>query len=132
MKLIYIAGPYRPYTDQQGQWHGTPENIYKAEKTMIEWLKRGWSVICPHKNTAHLDHYEKHLKVGSDYWLQVDFEIIRRCDAIAIMKNWTFSDGTLQELELAKKHNLEIYYQQLNGEWTHDESGTPDGVRRQD
>jgi len=100
MKVIYVAGPYRG----KSEWEVT-QNIRRAEQTAIECWKKGWSVICPHKNTAHFGG------ILPDYvWLEGDFEMIRRSDAICMIDGWQESVGAKHELEEAQESGLEIYY----------------------
>ena len=100
MKVIYVAGPYRAQTE----W-GLVENIRRAEEVAIALWKKGWAVICPHKNTAHFGGLcEDHV------WLDGGFEILKRCDAVCLVIGWEKSEGTQQEIVVAKKHGLTIFY----------------------
>jgi len=105
MRVIYIAGAYRNRTE----W-GLIENIRHAERVAIKLWQRGYAVICPHLNTAHFGGL-----CTDDTWLKGDLEILSRCDAIYVLDNWKQSRGAQEELKLAIKLRLEIYYEE-NGE----------------
>lgn len=107
MKVIYVSGKYRANTE----W-GLMENIAHAERETIKLWKQGWAVICPHKNTAHLGGIFNNTQSEHGLWLKGDLEIVNRCDAIYMLSNWRNSDGAKEELDLAKKLGLEIYYEQ--------------------
>lgn len=108
MKVIYVAGKYRASTDWAIEY-----NIQLAEKAAIKLWQEGWAVICPHKNTAHFggvvagNSEEDHM-----CWINGDLEILSRCNAIYMLKNWELSGGARKELALAKQLGLEIYYEE--------------------
>jgi len=98
MKVIYVAGPYRAKTEIELE-----NNIKAAEEVaLILWLK-GWAVICPHKNTAHFGG-----AAPDDVWLAGNLELLRRCDAIYMMKGWKWSEGAVAEYKFAKALNIKI------------------------
>ncbi len=109
MRLIYVAGPYHAST-----YSGVEDNIREAERVSMELIARGWAVLTPHKNTAH---YEIYGNVADDwdhdFWMDMDFEILRRCDAIFMMKDWKKSKGTKMEIKLAKKLKIPVFYERI-------------------
>ena len=100
MKVVYLAGPYRAKTI-----HKVVENIRTAEKYAIELWKKGYAVICPHKNSALLDGV-----VPDDYFLGGDHEILKRCDIVYMLPGWEKSAGASAEHQLAKNLGIEIIY----------------------
>lgn len=103
MKVIYIAGRYRSSCEWELETF-----IRKAEDAAIGLWAKGWAVICPHKNTAH---FGGAMGITDDVWLKGDLEILRRCDAIYLLRNWKESTGARAELKLAKELGLDIYSQ---------------------
>ncbi len=101
MKVIYVAGAYRNKTE----W-GLVENIRHAEAAAIKLWQEGWAVICPHKNTAHFGGL-----CPDDTWLKGDIEMLKRCDAIYMLKGYEGSEGAMIELATAAIKNLEIIYE---------------------
>ena len=72
----------------------------------LKYWKLGYAVICPHTNTAFMDG------IGTDdMFLIGDHEIIRRVDVAVVMKGWEESKGSVVEVELCKKLNKEIIYE---------------------
>lgn len=108
MKLIYVAGKYLDDYENPTR-EGTDANIAIAEEHSIELIRKGWAVITPHKNTAGYEKYEDGKTIAWQTWLDMDFEIIRRCDAIYMLPNWEISKGARMELALAQELGLEIY-----------------------
>lgn len=100
MQVAFISGSYRSDTV-----HGIVENIRKAEKIAIKYWRKGYAVICPHKNTALFDGL-----MPDDTWLKGDLEILKRCDAIVMMYGWELSSGAKAEHEIAKEIGLSIIY----------------------
>lgn len=97
-KLVYVAGPYRGNTKQ---------NIAKAERKSIELIREGYDVITPHKNTAGYEKYEDGF-LTYETWIEMDLNILSRCDAICVMKNSEKSEGTQIEIAFAIENMIEI------------------------
>ncbi len=104
MKIIYVAGPYKGYNH-----HDILQNILNASRLSIECWKKGWAVICPHKNTAGFDACQT-IDITDDTWIQGDIEILKRCDAIIMTHDWKDSIGATKEHNIAKERNMEVYY----------------------
>lgn len=101
MKLVYIAGAYRARTISE-----VFDNIMIARKAAIDLWQKGFVVICPHLNSFLMDG-----DVDDDTFLKGDIEILKRCDAIFMIKNFKRSLGAIKELEKAKELGLEIIYE---------------------
>lgn len=106
MKLIYVAGKYNDIS-----YSKIEDNIRKAERASIKLIQNGWAVITPHKNTAHYEIYESILNIDNDFWIEMDLEILKRCDAIFFLFNWIDSIGCKKELLFAEENNIKIYYE---------------------
>jgi hypothetical protein len=102
MNVIYIAGPYRSKTQE-----GIDANIKRAEEAAIKFLQAGWAVVCPHKNTGHLDG-----AIDDIQFIAVGMELLSRCDAIYMLKGSENSMGAKMELALAKEMGLDVYYEE--------------------
>lgn len=126
--LIYVSGPYQGKT-----WSAIEDNIQKAEHASVQLLKLGWAVITPHKNTSHYEKYTPYLPHTYEFYLSRDFEIIRRCDAIFVLKDsfeqdfinayksigevayknkcFLLSEGTRQEILFCEENDILIFYE---------------------
>lgn len=100
-KLLYVAGAYSG---------NITENIKKAEEVSISLISNGFHVVTPHKNTSGYEKYENE-KLTYKTWIDMDLDILSRCDAIYIMQNSHNSNGVKKEIEHAKKLNMPIIYQ---------------------
>ena len=96
--LIYVAGKYNG---------NISENIEKAEKVSVELIKNGFDVITPHKNTAY---YEQDLDEKT--LIDMNLNILLRCDVLYVLNNWKTSPGTKQEILFAMKHEILILYEE--------------------
>lgn len=113
MKLIYIAGPYRPYTCADGTWVGTPMNIRDAEVTAVHLVDElghlGLFPAVPHLNTRD---FENQVKENHDqYFLDGTMAMLERCDAVLLtMPNAdAISIGTKAEVHRAYQLGIQVY-----------------------
>lgn len=113
MKLIYIAGPYRPYTCADGTWVGTPMNIRNAEVTAVNLVNElghlGLFPVVPHLNTRD---FENQVKQNDDqYFLDGTMAMLERCDAVLLtMPNADeVSSGTKAEVHRAHQLGIQVY-----------------------
>lgn len=113
MKLIYIAGPYRPYTCADGTWIGTPMNIRNAEVTAVNLVNElghlGLFPVVPHLNTRD---FENQVEQNDDqYFLDGTMALLERCDAVLLtMPNAdVISIGTKAEVHRAYQLGIQVY-----------------------
>ena len=97
--LIYVAGAYAG---------DVASNITKAEQVSIALIRNGWHVFTPHKNTSG---YEKYEDLTKSTWLDMDLNILSRCDAMYVMDNWRGSSGTMGEIAFAQRIRLPIFWE---------------------
>ena len=97
--IAYIAGPYRAKTKL-----GIIRNILKARKVAKEFWSKGYAVICPHMNSALMNHLPEKV------FMKGDFEILKKCDVLVVMKGWQKSEGTKREIDFAKKQGITIIW----------------------
>jgi hypothetical protein len=114
MKLIYVAGPYRPYTCADGTWVGTSMNIRNAEVTAVNLVNElghlGLFPVVPHLNTRG---FESQVKKNSDqYFLDGTMALLERCDAVLLtMPNADeVSSGTKAEVHRAYQLGIQVYH----------------------
>ena len=103
MNVIYVAGPYRSNCEWQLE-----EFLRHSEDISLRLWAEGWAVICPHKNTAH---FGGAWGISDSTWMKGDIEILKRCDAIYMLKGWEQSQGARRELEVAIEEGLEVLYE---------------------
>lgn len=101
MKIIYIAGPYRAST-----YHEVQDNIYAARQAAAELLGRGWGYICPHANTGGMEQGFPH-----NLFLDMGLELMKRCDAVFVLRGWERSEGTKKEIHFAEAWKLPVFYE---------------------
>lgn len=99
MKLIYIAGPYSSKTSA-----GVQENIHRAWRVALMLMKAGYATHCPHLNTLRMDG-----ELEYEDFMDIDFEVISRCDGIFLVEGWHHSPGTLREIAFAKERDIPVY-----------------------
>lgn len=101
MPVIYVAGPYRGLNREAVEL-----NIQSAKAVGLEAIKRGWSPIIPHMNTAHLDAL---INLDDQFWLDATMALLQRCDALVLCPEWKRSAGTMAELNEAERRGIDIY-----------------------
>lgn len=100
MRVIYVAGPYRGKTENE-----VFNNIMRARQVAYKLWQEGWVVLCPHLNTMLMSDHDV------ERFLQGSLELLKRSDAIYLMKDFRSSVGANAEYELAQKEGLEILYE---------------------
>lgn len=100
MRIIYIAGAYR------SKWGflGVALNIWKARRAAKRLWSRDFAVICPHSNTAFFKEELMYLRGG--------IEMVKRCDALYLLKGWQSSEGSCLEYRAAIDNNLEVIFEE--------------------
>lgn len=113
MKLIYIAGPYRPFTNACGALVDTAHNISIAELTAVHLVDTlghlGLFPVVPHLNTRD---FENQVKQNNDqYFLDGTMAMLERCDAVLLtMPNAdVVSTGTKAEVHRAYQLGIQVY-----------------------
>jgi nucleoside 2-deoxyribosyltransferase len=115
--IIYLSGPYRGKVE---------ENIKAARKVAIELWEDGYTVICPHLNTAN---FEKDCLIKDESYLSGDFEILSRCDAMIVLPNFEHSEGTLEEIRYASGRGIPVTYYPEKPEFYSTETNCPNQCR---
>jgi hypothetical protein len=95
-KLVYVSGPYRAETI-----NGVFENVYRARKHALYLWNLGYSVLCPHTNTAFMDG-----SLDDEAWLEGDLVMLARCDLIYMVPGWESSEGAKVELDRARESGI--------------------------
>jgi nucleoside 2-deoxyribosyltransferase len=103
LPLIYISGPF----SHPDPVHGTQENILKASRVTLECCRAGWATFCPHKNTAGFQHVQD---VPYQFWMDMDLEILSRCDAVLLIEGWANSPGASREFKFAQAHGIPFFF----------------------
>jgi hypothetical protein len=101
MRIAYVSGPYRAKTVL-----GVTKHILQARWVAIRLWKLGYSVVCPHMNTAWFPH-EKQIA-----YINGDLEIIsrfRETDCMVMLPGWQNSSGSRAEWEYAMTRKLKIF-----------------------
>jgi len=101
MRVAYIAGAYRADTIM-----GILGNVHTASKMALKYWKKGYAVICPHRNTALFDG-----ECDDLVWLQGDLELLARSDVIVMLPYWQHSKGAVVEHAEALNLGKEIIYE---------------------
>jgi nucleoside 2-deoxyribosyltransferase len=101
MQIAYIAGPYRAKTKL-----GIIRNILKARKVAKKYWTLGYTVFCPHMNSALMDGC-----APDEVFLEGDLEFLQHADILVVIPGWERSTGTLGEMEFAKSRGIPIVFE---------------------
>lgn len=99
--LLYVAGAY---------CGDVSANISKAEEVSIALIRNGWHVFTPHKNTAGYEQYEDGT-LSKTTWIEMDLNILSRCNVLFVMNNWKSSIGTQKEIHFASVHDIQTVFE---------------------
>ena len=104
--LIYLAGPYT-YPDPV-------TNTRKAVLFAGELVRRGFIPIIPHLSL--LWHIISPKPRTYDFWMDIDLEYLRRCDALYRLSGK--SKGADKEVEFALRNGIPVFFKMTDlEEW---------------
>lgn len=103
--LGYVCGPYRAKTI-----FGVYENIQRAKDRSVELVKSSIYPVVPHLCTAFLDG----LAEDDEFFLPSVMELMRRCDAVYLVKGWEKSSGAVEEVKEAFRMDIDVYDENNN------------------
>jgi len=83
------------------------ERTIEMRRVARKYVELGYAVIAPLMNMFFLDSE----KLADDFWIEMDKELVKRCDVIVMMKGYIISKGACAELEFAIAHGLEVIYE---------------------
>jgi hypothetical protein len=103
MYTIYVAGPY------SSNWKLFKKiniliNIFKARKVAKKLWKCGYTVVCPHSNTAFFDN------ISYEIFIEGYINILKKCDILIVLPNYKNSKGTIAEIITAKSNLIPQWY----------------------
>lgn len=111
MELSYVSGAISADTPE-----AIESNVRAAAEVAARVAERGYAVFCPHTNShwvtqalenKGLNDSEKALWM---FWMQIDLEILKRCDLLITVPGWEKSKGACIEVEWAYKHHVRVYH----------------------
>jgi len=101
-RVLYVIGPYRARTIRE-----IVENIRRAEAVALKYWRQGYSVICPHTNSALFDG-----ALNDEDILDGCLEIMGRCDGVVVLPGWQESAGSVAEVAKARSAGQEIIWEE--------------------
>ena len=106
MKLLYIAGPYSASTRE-----GIEENIKAAQLLGAAVMRAlpGCLAVVPHNLGAGLEEQGDY-----KFWCEATLAVLRKCDGVVLLCNWTQSPGAIAEVNEALKLGLPVVVESLN------------------
>lgn len=113
MKLIYLASPYLYRgTNKKLTSHLVERERYEAAvDATAHLMNKGLAVYSPIVAT-HPVAVKHKLPLGSEFWLDFDELLLRKCDEIVVLMldGWKDSPGVKREIEIMKQLNRGITY----------------------
>ena len=98
---IYIAGKFRG----DNAWE-IERNIRRAEEISLIFCQHGVQADCPHTMYRNFSG-----AAPDDVWLALTMEMLRRDDAIYLLKDWRESSGSRGEYEEAGRLGLPRFFE---------------------
>jgi hypothetical protein len=101
---IYIAGP------MTGLVNYNFFNFFRIEKKL---LKEGYETINPaYESLSICNKLNKKLEeVDYNIFMEHDLSVLKKCEAIYMLKNWEHSKGANLEYGYAIKHNYIVFFE---------------------
>ena len=103
--MIYISGPITGKTPIEWQ-----NNLDLGRMFAIEMMAAGIPYHSPHLNTWHFEQQTILSDITWQDYIDMDFEIIKRCSGIIMMQGWENSKGAVVERDFAMANSIPVYY----------------------
>ena len=118
MPVLYVSGKF----SHDDLLHGVEHHVLTASRYSLEAWRKGFAVLCPHKNSSGFQHSE----LDWEIWMLGDLAFIARLqpergDALLMLPGWEESRGACIERQYALDIGLQVYYA---------ENGIPDAPTR--
>ncbi len=87
-------------------------NVMEAEKVGRVIAEAGAMPLIPHANTRHF--------VGlctPEFWYAGTLELLKRCDAVAMVRGWHLSKGAADERDEAKRLGIYVFEPDRNADF---------------
>ncbi len=109
--MILIAGPYRSGTNDDPKL--IQQNLDRLEAMALPLFRKGHVPIIGEWVALPLLKLAGSRKIGDELWQEIQYPvahgILAKCDAVLRIEG--ASKGADQDVQLAKKYGLKIYYQ---------------------
>lgn len=102
MKVIYVAGPFTA----RDSW-SREQNVRRAEEAGLLIAQAGAMPMIPHANTRFFEGL-----CTPEFWYEGTLELLRRCDAVAVVEGYELSKGTKAEITEAMERHLPVFLPQ--------------------
>lgn len=99
-KVVYLASRYSDPDPQVMR-----ENVRQAGKIAHGIMKKGYAVISPVNNS---DWRGKEAEFSHETWLEMDKQLLKRCDMLVLGYNWENSVGCREERKFAEENNIPV------------------------
>lgn len=99
--FIYLAGPITASGDRT-----IKDNVDSAVAIYLQLMAVGVNSFCPHLSALVPESFDIHY----ERWMEYDFFIIQKCDAVLMLPHWETSSGAKREHELAQNLRKRIFY----------------------
>ncbi len=99
MKVVYVAGAFRADTPWQIEL-----NVRRAEEMSLGLWRMGLVPICPHTQTRFFQ-----FSAPDQSFLEGTLEMMRRCDAVMLLRGWEASNGTIGEIKEAQRLGIPVF-----------------------
>lgn len=106
LSLIYLASPY---TDPKLSVRRL--RFRQVRRVAATLMEKGLFVFCPVVHGHCIDEVAER-EIPYEYWLTTTADFLARSDKlyVAMLKGWELSRGIQQEIDLAKRMSLPIFY----------------------
>jgi hypothetical protein len=110
--VVYLAGPYRPYTDAEGVGHSIAQNVREAGLLGMELWRRGYVALVPHTLTyvSGIIRNDGSVRgVSAEAFMAGELELVRRSDVLVLMPTWKYSKGAIAEKAFAESIGVPVF-----------------------
>lgn len=100
--LYYLAHPYAS---------DPLLNTFAVTRIAARLIGKGYHIYSPLTMTHHIDVELKYMKIdiSNEQWVEYDFTILDRCDAIIMAGSWQLSKGCMREFQRMRDRGKPVY-----------------------
>lgn len=115
MKLIYLAAPYSVQLENGNKpsIEDMKHRVKQVTQKAAEIMQQGYNIFSPLTHSDPIaDYISEENRTSHDFWLKIDFDILKRCDEVWVYKLscWDKSYGISQEIEFAENNDIPVKF----------------------
>lgn len=107
---VYVAGPIGAKNNAKSPLLESLDNIRKGIRASVKVLLAGHIPFCPFLDHLFWSQLKGNEQITERMIKNYSLEWLKCCDAMIVLPGWQESQGTLDEMVVAKREGITIYH----------------------